>query len=98
MTITKKNSGIEVSDIIGGYLVSKLYIGYTVKEAKSLFNAEYKKGAQQMNDYTVLVDLKGEAISLAAGNNEEAIARAKEIIKEQYGESVATDAVYSVEA
>jgi hypothetical protein len=45
MTITRKNSGIEVSDIIGGYLVSKLYIGYTVKEAKSLFNAEYKKGA-----------------------------------------------------
>jgi hypothetical protein len=51
-----------------------------------------------MNDYTVLVDLKGEAILLAAGNNEEAIARAKEIIKEQYGESVATDAVYLVEA
>jgi hypothetical protein len=45
MTITKKNSGIEVSDIIGGYLVSKLYIGYTVKEAKQLFIQEHgKKG------------------------------------------------------
>lgn len=43
MTITKKHSGIEITDIIGGYLVSKLYIGYTVKEAKSLFNAEYKE-------------------------------------------------------
>ena len=51
-----------------------------------------------MSDYTVLVDLGGEAIFLAADNNDQAIARAKEIIKEQYGESVATDAVYSLEA
>jgi hypothetical protein len=43
VTITRKNAGIEVSDIVGGYLVSKLYIGYTIKEAKSLFNAEYRK-------------------------------------------------------
>jgi len=43
MTVTKKNAGIEISDIVGGYLVSKLYVGYTVKEAKSLFQAEYKK-------------------------------------------------------
>jgi hypothetical protein len=42
VTITRKNAGIEVSDIVGGYLVSKLYIGYTIKEAKSLFTAEYK--------------------------------------------------------
>lgn len=42
MTITRKNAGIEVSDIVEGYLVSKLYIGYTIKEAKSLFTAEYK--------------------------------------------------------
>lgn len=40
MTITRKNSGIEVSDIVNGYLVTKLYIGYTVKEAKSLFMKE----------------------------------------------------------
>ena len=37
MTVTRHSEGIEVSDIIGGYLVSKLYIGYTVKEAKRLF-------------------------------------------------------------
>ena len=40
MTITRKREGIEISDIIGGYLVSKLYIGYTVKEAKQLFIQE----------------------------------------------------------
>lgn len=37
VTVTRHSEGIEVSDIIGGYLVSKLYIGYTVKEAKRLF-------------------------------------------------------------
>jgi hypothetical protein len=50
-----------------------------------------------MNDYVVLVDLKGESISLGADNNEQAIAQAKEIIKEQYGESVASDAIYTLE-
>lgn len=40
MTVTRHNSGIEVSDIIGGYLVSRLYIGYTVEEAKAQFRAE----------------------------------------------------------
>lgn len=40
MTITRNNAGIEISDIIEGYLVSKLYIGYTVKEAKQLFMQE----------------------------------------------------------
>jgi hypothetical protein len=48
-------------------------------------------------DYVVLVDLKGESISLDASTKEEAIAKAKETIKYQYGESVANDAVYSVE-
>jgi len=43
VTITRNNAGIEVSDIIGGYLVSKLYIGYTVKEAKQLFMQERKE-------------------------------------------------------
>jgi hypothetical protein len=37
VTVTRHSEGIEISDIIGGYLVSKLYIGYTVKEAKRLF-------------------------------------------------------------
>lgn len=49
-----------------------------------------------MNDFTVLVDLKGEAISLGALNSSEAIAQAREIIAEQYGESVARDASYSI--
>jgi len=40
MTVTRHHSGIEVSDIIGGYLVSKLYIGYTVSEAKRRFKEE----------------------------------------------------------
>jgi hypothetical protein len=50
-----------------------------------------------MNDYTVLVDLKGESISLGANNSKQAIAQAIEIIKEQYGDSVADDATYTVE-
>lgn len=48
-------------------------------------------------DFTVIVDLKGEAISLDASSKEEAIAKAREVIKSQYGESVASDATYSVE-
>lgn len=40
MTITRHHSGIEVSDIVGGYLVSRLYIGYTVREAKAKFREE----------------------------------------------------------
>ena len=40
MTVTRHAAGIEVSDIIGGYPVSKLYIGYTVAEAKRLFKEE----------------------------------------------------------
>ena len=49
-----------------------------------------------MNDYTVLVNLKGEAISLGANDTQQAIAKAKEIITEQYGESVANDAEYKL--
>lgn len=41
MTITRHNAGIEFSDIVGGYRVSELYIGYTLKEAKRLFIAKY---------------------------------------------------------
>lgn len=40
MTITRHHSGIEVSDIVDGYLVSRLYIGYTVREAKARFKEE----------------------------------------------------------
>lgn len=41
MIVTRHSEGIELSDIIGGYRVSELYIGYTVKEAKRLFVAKY---------------------------------------------------------
>ena len=41
MTITRHNAGIELSDIVGGYRVSELYIGYTLKEAKRLFVEKY---------------------------------------------------------
>jgi hypothetical protein len=50
-----------------------------------------------MKDYTVLVTLRGEAISLGADNDSEAVSRAKLIIAEQYGDSVANDATYEVE-
>jgi hypothetical protein len=41
MTITRKHSGIEIADIIGGYRVSRLYIGYTQREAVRRFRSEY---------------------------------------------------------
>lgn len=50
-----------------------------------------------MKDYLVLVTLSQEAISLGADNQEEAIKKAKAIIAEQYGESVANDANYQTE-
>lgn len=37
MTITKTQNGIYISDIINGYLVKRLYVGYTKREAKKLF-------------------------------------------------------------
>lgn len=42
MTITRHHSGIEVSAIVNGYLVSRLYIGYTVRQAKARFKEETK--------------------------------------------------------
>jgi hypothetical protein len=48
-------------------------------------------------DYVVLVNFKGEAISLDASTEDEAIARAREVITAQYGKGVASDASYSVE-
>ena len=41
MTITRHHSGIEISEIIGGYRVSRLYVGYTLKEAKAKFIEQY---------------------------------------------------------
>lgn len=40
MNVTRHHSGIEISEIINGYRVSRLYIGYTVREAKARFKAE----------------------------------------------------------
>ena len=45
MTVTKNlNGSYTISDIINGYLVSKTYYGYTLKESKRLFKLEYLKG------------------------------------------------------
>ena len=51
----------------------------------------------EVNDYTILVDLKGEEITLGADNPSEAISKARKIIAEQYGDSVANDATYSLD-
>jgi hypothetical protein len=44
MTVTRHSEGIELSDIVGGYRVSELYIGYTLREAKRLFISKYGRG------------------------------------------------------
>jgi hypothetical protein len=41
MTITRHREGIEISDIIGGYRVSELYIGYSIREARERFKAKH---------------------------------------------------------
>jgi hypothetical protein len=39
--ITQGNNGsVIVSDIINGYRVQRTYIGYTIREAKTLFKRE----------------------------------------------------------
>ena len=53
-----------------------------------------KVRGKTMSDYLVLVTLSQEAISLGAESKEEAIKKAKAIIAEEYGESVANDATY----
>jgi hypothetical protein len=63
-----------------------------------MITRERERKMNEYMDYTVLVDLKGEAITLDASSADEAIAKAKELIKYQYGESVAKDAEYKVGA
>jgi hypothetical protein len=41
MTITRHPAGVEVSDIIGGYRVSELYVGYSIQEARARFRDKY---------------------------------------------------------
>jgi hypothetical protein len=55
-----------------------------------------RKKMNEYKDFTIVVDLKGEAITLDADSADEAIAKAKEVIKYQYGESVANDADYKL--
>lgn len=43
MNIERTTQGWRVSDIIRGYRVSKHYIGYTKKEAKTQFKEEFKE-------------------------------------------------------
>lgn len=50
-----------------------------------------------MKDYTIVATLAPEAISLGADTKEKAIAKARAIIAEQYGEGVANDATYQLE-
>jgi len=47
MTIERHANGISIYATRGGYLVQKLYIGYTVKEAKRLFIDTY--GREEAN-------------------------------------------------
>lgn len=43
MTIERKYQGAwVVSDIIGGYLVTRTFYGYTKREALRMFRAEFK--------------------------------------------------------
>ena len=51
-----------------------------------------------MKDFIVLVDFAGESISLSAKNDVEAVEMAKNIIAEEYSESVANDASFKVDA
>lgn len=41
MTITRHPAGVEISAIIGGYRVSELFIGYTVREARAIFKSKH---------------------------------------------------------
>lgn len=44
MSITKIPGGWCVAEMIGGYRVKRLYIGYTKREALREFRAEFKRG------------------------------------------------------
>ena len=43
MTIIKQNSGILIYTLHKNYLIQKLYVGYTLAEAKSLFRKLLKQ-------------------------------------------------------
>ena len=41
MNVKKHANGITISALIGGYLVSQLYQGYTIREVRRLFIDQY---------------------------------------------------------
>jgi hypothetical protein len=43
MTIERHPNGINIYSTRKGYLVQKMYIGYTIREAKRLFIEQYGK-------------------------------------------------------
>jgi len=45
MSITRNlNGSLVISDMVAGYLVTRVYYGYTIAEAKRRFREEIKKG------------------------------------------------------
>lgn len=42
MTIERKTNGNDVYEVVGGLLLRRFYIGYTVKECKAMFREEVK--------------------------------------------------------
>jgi hypothetical protein len=45
MSAERIQGGWCISEMIGGYRVKRLYIGYTKREAMREFRAEFKRGA-----------------------------------------------------
>jgi len=41
MTVKKINGWIIIRDVIEGYLVTRKYMGYSVKESKKMFKEEF---------------------------------------------------------
>ena len=47
MTKTQTHEGVAISEIVDGHLVTRHYIGYTRREAESLFRTEVKSWAKK---------------------------------------------------
>lgn len=43
--VTRHREGFWLSDIVEGHLVTKLYVGYTLREAKRLFKLALSEAA-----------------------------------------------------
>jgi hypothetical protein len=44
-----RTDGFTLSAFVGGYLVHRRYVGYTVKEAKQMFRAEFEVTKCKLN-------------------------------------------------